>query len=170
MGMRAFIIERDWSPGSRGKSVRRRPRGFTVIELLITMAIIFTLAAIAIPSMLNAIGTARNARAVGDVRTIGDEIMAYIAEYNVNPVDLSAAGYPNYQDPWGNRYVYLDFTASGASSQMRRDQFLSPFNTYFDLYSKGADGLSTVSITTAVAQDDIFWAQDGDYVGLVSNY
>ncbi len=120
--------------------------------------------------MLDAIKSARNARAVGDVRTIGDEILAYIAEYNVNPANLSAAGYPNYQDPWGNKYIYLNFNGPNASAAIRRDRFMAPFNSYFDLYSSGADGLSTVQITSAVSQDDIIWGLDGEYVGLASNF
>jgi prepilin-type N-terminal cleavage/methylation domain-containing protein len=42
-------------------------RGFTLVELVIAMAIILTIAAIAVPNMLAAISFARIARAVGDI-------------------------------------------------------------------------------------------------------
>jgi prepilin-type N-terminal cleavage/methylation domain-containing protein len=51
--------------------------GFTLVELTTAMAIILTIAAIAVPNMLAAIDFARIARAVGDIHTLEDEITLY---------------------------------------------------------------------------------------------
>jgi general secretion pathway protein G len=142
--------------------------GFTLVELMISCAIILTLCGIAIPNVALAITSAKNARAVGDIRAIGDDLTAYAATNYVFPNKLADIN-DNYLDPWGNPYKYLNF-ANATPSQMRKDRFLFPFNTWFDLYSMGADGQTALGLTAPVSQDDIIWANDGDYVGLTAAY
>src|ERR1700722_17990833 len=141
---------------------------FTLVELMISCAIILTLCGIAIPNVSLAITSAKNARAVGDIRAIGDDLTAYAATNYVFPNNLAAIN-DNYLDPWGNPYKYLNFSKA-TPAQMRKDRFLFPFNSYFDLYSMGADGQTALGLTAPVSQDDIIWANDGDYVGLTSAY
>ena len=54
-----------------------KSRGFTLVELLVTVAVILTLCAIAIPNMLAAVDSAKVARAVGDVHTIGGQVQVF---------------------------------------------------------------------------------------------
>lgn len=63
-----------------------------------------------------------------------------------------------------------DSVNHGVLGQMRRDHFLVPVNTDFDLYSLGKDGRSQSPFTAADSQDDIVRANNGLYVGLVSEY
>jgi len=63
-----------------------------------------------------------------------------------------------------------DSVNPGVLGQMRRDHFLVPVNTDFDLYSLGKDGRSQSPFTAAASQDDIVRANNGLYVGLVSEY
>jgi general secretion pathway protein G len=147
-----------------------RESGFTLIELVITVAIILTIAAIAIPNLMAAVNQAKIAKAVGDIRAIGDDIQAYdILNYQY-PNSLADIGYGNFNDPWGNPYQYLNFADTKGKGAMRKDRFLVPINTYFDLYSMGADGKSVPPLTAQVSQDDIIWANDGDFIGLASQY
>jgi general secretion pathway protein G len=144
--------------------------GFTLIELLITIAIILTLCAIAIPNLLAALNQARTAKAVGDIRAIGDGIMEYDLLYNQFPDTLAQAGYGGILDPWGHPYQYLNFANTKGKGQMRKDRFLVPINTYFDLYSMGPDGKSVSPLTAQASRDDIIWANDGGYIGPASQY
>ncbi len=161
---------------SAGRKRLRRPfcasseaqRGFTFVELMISCAIILTLCGIAIPNIASAINQARIARAVGDIHAIGDDLIAYDATNYQFPNTLAQIG-DNYTDPWGNPYKYLNF-ANAKPNQMRKDRFLFPFNSYFDLYSMGADGQTQLGLTAPQSQDDVIWANDGDYVGLTSAY
>ena len=58
-----------------------RQRGFSLIELLMVVAIILIIAAIAIPDMLRARLTANEAAAVSQVRTITTAEVSYLTSY-----------------------------------------------------------------------------------------
>lgn len=148
----------------------KRTSGFTLIELLITIAIILTICAIAIPNLMAAMDQARVARAVGDIHAIGNEIQTFYVLNDKFPNSLADIGYGNRLDPWGNPYQYLNFDGLKGKGQMRKDRFLVPINSYFDLYSMGKDGASVPPLTAKASQDDIIWASDGAYVGPASNF
>ncbi len=152
------------------RTVSDNQQGFSLIELLITVAIMLTIAAIAVPNLLAAINQAKIAKAVGDIRAIGDDIEAYNISNYQYPNTLADVGRANFPDPWGNPYQYLNFAGVNGKGKMRKDRFLVPINTYFDLYSMGADGNSVPPLTAKASQDDIIWANDGDYIGPASAY
>ncbi len=53
---------------------------------------------------------------------------------------------------------------------MRKDRFLVPLNTGFDLYSMGPDGRSVAPLTAAASRDDVVWANDGAFIGPASDF
>jgi general secretion pathway protein G len=67
-----------------------RTKAFTLIELLIVVAIIGILALIVMPNFLNAQVKAKVARSQADIRTIANAIMAYrIDNNNIPPIPRS---------------------------------------------------------------------------------
>ena len=148
----------------------RTANGFSMVELLIVVAIILTIAAIAVPNLVSAINSAKVARAVADVTDLEEEIALYQSINNVLPDDLSQIGYGAYVDPWGNLYQYLNHTTMHGNGQARKDRFLVPLNSDYDLYSVGKDGKSSPPITASDSQDDVIRASDGSYVGLASQF
>ena len=147
-----------------------RASGFTVVEFLIAMAVVLTIAAIAIPNYLAALDQAKIARAVGDIRTIGNAVVGYDLINGVYPDTLDQVGYGANLDPWGTPYQYLNFASVNGKGKMRKDRFLVPINTYFDLYSMGKDQQTVTPLTAPVSKDDIIWANDGAFIGLASDY
>src|SRR5215470_7307642 len=144
---------------------RKHNRGFT----LVVVAIVVTICAIAVPNLMAAIDQARIARAVGDIHAIEDDVASYQAIYEVLPDALSQMGDGNILDPWGNPYQYLNHSTMKGNGQARKDRFLVPLNSDYDLYSMGKDGASSPPITAKASQDDVIRASNGSYVGLASN-
>jgi general secretion pathway protein G len=156
--------------GRSRKGRRAREKGFTLVELLIMMAIIVTIAAIAVPNFLAALDAARIARAVGDIKTIEDEISLYQVINGQLPDDLSQVGYGNYMDPWSTPYEYLNHSTMKGNGKARKDRFLVPLNSDYDLYSDGKDRQSVSPLTAKSSQDDVIRAGDGSYIGLASQF
>jgi general secretion pathway protein G len=144
--------------------------GFTLVELLIAMAVAVTLAALAIPSLISSIDNAHVARAMGDIDALEGDIEAYDQLNDSLPDTLVDIGRGDMLDPWGNPYQYLNFANAKGKGKMRKDRFLVPINSTYDLYSMGKDGQSVPPLTAKVSHDDIIRASDGAYLGLASNY
>lgn len=111
-------------------SFRRKPKkrkGFTLVELLIVVAIVLILAAVLLPRFLNYTERAREARAAADIRTIKSIVEIYASDEGQGryPVNSNDPSVPNsiaavmqkhgikwtgdengVLDPWGRPYVY----------------------------------------------------------------
>src|SRR5690242_15544638 len=73
--------------------MKRKQKGFSLIELLIVVAIILIIAAIAIPNLLRSKMAANQASAVGSVRTINTAAITYNSTYgNGYPASLTEIG------------------------------------------------------------------------------
>jgi type IV pilus assembly protein PilA len=66
--------------------MRNRQKGFSLIELLIVVAIILIIAAIAIPNLIRSRMAANEASAVASLRTINTSEVVYSSTYAVNTV------------------------------------------------------------------------------------
>ena len=130
----------------RFRLVRRRS-GFTLIEILVVIAVISVLAALVAPNVFRHVGSAKDAAAKSQIEMLGAALDAYRLDngrYPTTAQGLAALwelpvseprptgwrgpylrkAVPN--DPWGNPYLYL----SPGDVNLRS----------YDLISLGADG------------------------------
>jgi prepilin-type N-terminal cleavage/methylation domain-containing protein len=82
-GQRAFVMER-----------RRRQRGFSLIELLIVIAIILIILSIAIPQMGKMRMNAQEMAAVAEIGTINKAEVQYYSQFNQYATSLAQLGPP----------------------------------------------------------------------------
>jgi general secretion pathway protein G len=66
-------------------------KGFSLIELLITLVVIGIIAAIAIPNLVGAIDRGKQKRTLADMRTVGTAIEAYAVDNSLYPISSDAA-------------------------------------------------------------------------------
>lgn len=107
---------------------------------------------------------------MGDIRTIETDITGYESTTGQLPDDLSQVGDDLILDPWNNPYQYLNHANVKGNGKVRKDRFLVPLNSDYDLYSMGADGQSVSPLTASKSQDDIIRASNGAYIGLASQF
>lgn len=72
------------SEGERTENMKKQ-KGFSLIELLIVVAIILIIAAIAIPNLLRARISANESAAVANLRTINTALVTYLSTYSTFP-------------------------------------------------------------------------------------
>jgi type IV pilus assembly protein PilA len=100
--------------------MRNKQKGFSLIELLIVVAIILIIAAIAIPNLLRSKMAANEASAVGSLRTINTASVAYSTTFGNYPpalVDIGPNGLAAGSAPTSTQADLIDAVlAAGAKS------------------------------------------------------
>jgi general secretion pathway protein G len=145
--------------------------GFTLIELITAITVIAALGAIALPQFAGYRLQAQIAKCIADLRTLDTSVQLYKISNGALPNSLSQVPSGNIQDAWGRPYQYLRIEGNAkATGAARKDRFLVPINSDFDLYSMGPDGKSSGPLTAKASEDDIIRANDGRYLGRASDY
>lgn len=174
---------------SLGRTASReatRAGAYTLVELSIVLAIIGILASTAGVQYTRALERARMARAIAELQGIAKQLEPMGDDRATLPETLGEVGLVAI-DPWGNAYQYLRIegglprglsvrpgelphVAAGGGgrnvlSQARKDRFLVPINSDFDLFSMGPDGDSKAPLNAKASRDDVIRAADGAYYG-----
>src|SRR5687767_13206146 len=141
------LVEAPPHARSATRRMRSRRGGFTLIEILVVIAVISILAALVAPNVFRHVGSAKDAAAKSQIEMLGAALDAYRLDngrYPTTAQGLAALweqpvaeprptnwrgpyvrkAVPN--DPWGNPYLYMSPGEMNARS--------------YDLVSLGADG------------------------------
>ena len=98
--------------------MKKNTKGFTLIELMIVVAIIAIIAAIAIPNLLRSRMQSNESSAIGNLRTVVGAQTAYHASnnaYTVDFADLTGATPPYLDGNWAAVKSGYTFTLGGAA-------------------------------------------------------
>lgn len=158
--------------GGRG-ALRRdafRLDGYTLVELLTTVALVGVLIAILVPEVSSVLRNQKIERAVTDLTVLANAISRFTGDNGFLPDDLTEIDVPVVQDPWGRDYQYLPSTVQGYIGKARKDRFLKPLNSDFDLYSVGPDGESRRPLANPKSHDDIIRAANGAFFGVALEF
>lgn len=160
--------------------------GFTIIEVVIVLAIVGILAAIAVPAYTNYINRSRVDLCIRNIRLFEHCIKKFELDNMRLPNNLGELGpvslldengkqntqTPPHLDPWGNPYKYLNLTTDNPPHypNARRDKNNHPLSSDYDLFSMGADGDFVKQVNMSFSKDDIIRASNGAYVGLGAKF
>lgn len=131
--------------------MKRKQRGFSLIELLIVVAIILIIAAMAIPSLLHARISADEASAVNSIRSINTAEISYQTAYPAvgYAANLANLGGPAPCTPSPTSACLLDNTLASASpgngsksGYVFLATGLAPVNNVYTQYTVGASPLT----------------------------
>lgn len=154
-----------------------KKKAFTLIEVLLIVAIVGTLLALLVPSYTNLLEKSRTNRAIADIVRISRELDDFLMDNGNLPEtlnDLIQQSKPlNLIDPWGNLYAYLVILGKKKNEiqgKWRKDRFMVPINSDYDLYSMGKDEISIAPLTAQASWDDIIRASDGGFIGLAHKF
>lgn len=109
-----------------GNARRGRQQGFTLVELLVVLAIIALIASLAAPQVLRYLGSARSDAALAQIRNIESALELFyvdVLRYPTSAEGLAVLTQPTpeiggrwngpylrnvdaLKDPWGNAYIY----------------------------------------------------------------
>jgi general secretion pathway protein G len=154
------------------KGVHGGDGAFTLVELISVIAIIAILAAMAIPAYSSYILKTQIERAIVEIRLLDKEIAVFNQDKGCLPDALAEIGHGGLRDPWGYPYVYLRIEGGDikGKGKLRRDKFMNPLNTDYDLYSVGPDGETTTNLNAKKSRDDVVRANSGGFTGVASDF
>lgn len=83
-------------------------RGFTLLELIISIAIVAVISSISISTYSGYVEATKTSQAINQVRALALLIDDYALDNGEYPMSLRDIGNENLKDPWGNPYVYFN--------------------------------------------------------------
>ena len=144
----------------------RNQKGFTLLEVLIVVAIIIIIAGIALPRFLGVSEQGKEARARGDLRVLQTAIESYVLNTNTIPANAAAlqtaletatpnivSDYASFKDP---------FSANAAAAYNYASATSTDGKKYYVFWSIGKDGAGTISgisntgVISGSLGDDVF--------------
>jgi general secretion pathway protein G len=166
---------RDWilvMPAPEQHGVALDNRGFTLVELIMVIAIIGVLSLMAIPAYSRLTNLAKNASCKTEIRTIEKSIIAYnLDKGSFPPTGNLGLATTTLKDPWKNDYMYYNILTDGTGGAYLDWSGTETLNHDFDLYSRGVNGASLHDLSSDPdCADDIIRGAEGSVVEEAKDY
>lgn len=145
----------------------KQSRGFTLIQLVVTITIIGVLGSMTVPSFRSYVERARVSQAIGELGVIQIAIRRFRTQNGALPPTLADVNAAGAEDPWGNPYQYV---VLGGLLAGKTDHAGDAINTDYDLFSAGPDGDTADSLLASESEDDVLRGNDGAFLGAVADY
>lgn len=139
----------------------RNRAAFSLIELLIVVAIIAILAAIAVPNLLEAQTRAKMSRAMADMRTVAVAMNAYTVDYNRAPPGFYWYDHYGYPQPPGeghHRYLVPLSTPVAYVTALPPDPFTTHKIPRYNIHSSHNDTFGHFDLTKHYDASKVFYA------------
>jgi type IV pilus assembly protein PilA len=130
--------------------MRKKEKGFSLIELLIVVAIILIIAAIAIPNLLRAKIAANESSAVGSMRTLNTAAVNYYTSWGVQyPTNMAVLGGPTNVAATCTLAELIDPVLAGATAAPGKSGYIFNYNGATATPAvNGCTGFQTYTIDT----------------------
>jgi prepilin-type N-terminal cleavage/methylation domain-containing protein len=122
----------------------RRRRGFTFVELMITMTVVGFLSAVAVPKYIDLKRRANTTRVIGDFQTVRVAVMAFYADSSYFPGEVGAGVVPQNL----SQYLPIGFDFTKDTWQLD-----------YERWPSGGVGGSDVIVGVTVVTQDVVLAE-----------
>lgn len=96
------MARRELFPTPKRTGCRVSQKGFTLVELMVVIAIIALLAILTMPAAMKALAAGRDVACKANLRSIGPAFFQYTGDHGVHPIAWAGQGTPHYPTgrPW----------------------------------------------------------------------
>lgn len=137
--------------------MKRNRRGFTLIELMVVIAIIIILAAIAIPNYINMTHRAQASKATSDAAVIATALEVYRTDYGTYPATLAelTTGTVGWQ---GYTSEMKDYLTTAAIDQIQKNEKTMTYSVASDVWTLTIETLDGQTGTrTSTGPSTVTW-------------
>ncbi len=148
-----------------------RRKGFTLIELMIVIAIIIILAAIAVPVYANIMVRAKRARVLEDFRTLQSSLEAYKTDWGVYPITGSTGEVFGHNEDATNPTSVIARELTGINAALNTASHINALNE-----KGGIDYFTRIWIICKMqnpfdpTKDYEYYSSDGSFYELACEY
>jgi prepilin-type N-terminal cleavage/methylation domain-containing protein len=148
-------------------------QGFTLVELLVTIAIIAILAGILLPTVVKAFQKANQAKVRTELKSIETAVKAYMNEYSKLPIDDGEQGDPDFEttESYSKDFVIKKLTGDNPrkivflESSSSDGTFLNPWDKQYLMWiDSNYDNEIKIGTNTILSQVVVFCKDDGTNV------
>ncbi|MBL9076835.1 MAG: type II secretion system protein [Planctomycetes bacterium] len=101
---------------------------------------------------------------VGVARTVAADVVATV------PRPMASTEVDSLFTSIATSSGFTVFTSVPVETTRRRDRYMFPLNTDYDLFSLGPNARTTVSLGESLGQDDVIRANNGGFFGVAADY